>query len=63
MSAQFSPLPPRISDLYGEARLDVLYKRAAAATDTFRQQQARASKPGRLSWLVDKLRGNLALYR
>jgi len=63
MYTQLRQVPPRISDLYGEARLDVLYKRAAQATDTFRQQQARALESGRLFRWMGKLRGDSGLYR
>lgn len=56
MSAQSSELSPRISDLYGEARLDVLYRRAAADRDRFARQQASALQPGPIGRLIAKLR-------
>lgn len=45
--------PPRLSDMYGEARLDALYRRAAADRARFLERQGR---PGFFTRLADRLR-------
>lgn len=45
--------PPRLSDMYGEARLDALYRRAAADRARFQERQER---PGLFARLVERLR-------
>jgi len=54
MSARLDHSPPRLSDMYGEARLDALYRRAAADRARFREQQMR--RPGFFARIAERLR-------
>ncbi|MEG3165439.1 hypothetical protein U1701_12625 [Sphingomonas sp. PB2P19] len=54
MPARLDHSPPRLSDMYGEARLDALYRRAAADRARFHDQQAR--RPGLLARITERLR-------
>ena len=54
MFARLDSSPPRLSDMYGEARLDALYRRAAADRARFRDQQLH--RPGFFARIVEKLR-------
>jgi hypothetical protein len=49
--------PPRLSDSYGPARLDALYRRAAADRDRFRERQMMAQQPNLVERVISKLFG------
>lgn len=49
--------PPRLSDTYGEARLDALYRRAAADRARFQERLQQQERPGFFARLVERLRG------
>ncbi len=54
MSVRLDHSPPRLSDMYGEARLDALYRRAAADRARF---EARAKRrPGFFARIAEMLR-------
>ncbi len=55
MSVRTDHSPPRLSDMYGEARLDALYRRAAADRARFEARSVR--RPGLLARLRAMLRG------
>ncbi len=55
MSVRLDQSPPRLSDMYGEARLDALYRRAAADRARFQAQSAK--RPGLFARLAEMLRG------
>lgn len=55
MSVRIDRSPPRLSDMYGEARLDALYRRAAADRARFEARSVR--RPGLLSRIAALLRG------
>ncbi|WP_342657328.1 hypothetical protein NPJ82_10535 [Sphingomonas sp. NY01] len=46
MSVSHRPLPVRLSDLHGDARLAALHARAARATAEWRRREARARQFG-----------------
>jgi hypothetical protein len=54
MPARLDHSPPRLSDMYGEARLDALYRRAAADRARFLEQQVR--RPGLFARIAGRLR-------
>ena len=54
MSARIDHSPPRLSDMYGEARLDALYRRAAADRARFYEQRQRPA--GLIARIIERLR-------
>ncbi|WP_380786696.1 hypothetical protein [Sphingomonas sp. R86521] len=48
--------PPRLSDMYGEARLDALYRRAAADRARFQARLELQERPGLFARMVERLR-------
>jgi len=54
VSARLDHSPPRLSDMYGEARLDALYRRAAADRARFYEQRQRPA--GLIARIIERLR-------